>query len=133
MGREVKVIIGKEKYTTTINIEPHQIIADEPTDLGGQDLGPDPLELLLSSLGACKAMTVRMYADRKEWALESVEIALSVGEQKSEHQETTFINCHIKFIGDLDDKQRQRLLMIADRCPIHKKLSNPIVIDNNLI
>lgn len=133
MSREVKVSIGKDKYKSTINIEPHNIIADEPTDLGGQDLGPNPVELLLSSLGTCKAMTVRMYADRKEWALDAVEISLSIGSQRSEHQETTFINCHIKFIGDLDDKQKQRLLMIADRCPIHKKLSNPIVIESNLL
>lgn len=133
MDREVSVKIGKEKYTTTINIEPHKITADEPKDLGGQDLGPNPVELLLSSLGTCKAMTMRMYADRKEWDLQAAEVSLSIGTQKSEQQETTFIKAHIKLTGDLDDKQRQRLMIIADRCPIHKKLSNPIIIESNLV
>lgn len=133
MTREIIVTIGKEKYTSTIEVGEHTILADEPKEVGGQDNGPAPHELLLSSLGTCKAMTVRMYADRKKWPLEKVTIKLGVGIQKGEQQNTTHIKCHIAFEGPLDEEQKKRLLAIADRCPIHKALSNPIIIDSNLV
>ncbi|MBD1435050.1 OsmC family protein [Sphingobacterium sp. DN00404] len=133
MTKSVITKIGKDPYKTEIHIQPHVLIADEPKDLGGQDLGPAPGELLLSSLGSCKAITMRMYADRKKWDVDAIEISLSVSKQKGELQETNFIKCHIRLDGNLDETQRQRLLKIADKCPIHKILSNPIVIQSNLI
>jgi len=133
MAKEVIVRIGKEKYKTEIQIDNHKIVADEPKDVGGGDLGPAPTEFLLSSLGTCKAMTVRMYADRKAWGLDKVDIKLSISFQKSEQQKTAFIKCHINLEGDLDNEQRQRLLYIADKCPVHGILSNPIVIESNLV
>ncbi len=133
MTKSVITKIGKDPYKTEIHIPPHVLIADEPKDVGGQDLGPAPMELLLSSLGSCKAITMRMYADRKKWDVDAIEISLSVSKQKGELQETNFIKCHIRLDGNLDETQRQRLLKIADKCPIHKILSNPIVIQSNLI
>ncbi len=133
MDKKVTVKIGRDRYKTEVLMQEHSLIADEPQDVGGTDLGPNPKELLLASLGTCKSITIRMYADRKEWPLEAVEIDLSMGTQQAELQDTTFINCHIKLIGDLDDAQRKRLLLIGDKCPVHKLLSNPIVIDSNLI
>ncbi|MBD1426826.1 OsmC family protein [Sphingobacterium arenae] len=133
MTKSVITRIGKDPYRTEIHIQPHVLLADEPKEIGGQDLGPAPGELLLSSLGACKAITMRMYADRKQWDLEAVEISLSISKQRGELQETNFIKCHIRLDGNLDETQRQRLLKIGNKCPIHKILSNPIVIESNLI
>ncbi len=133
MTKSVITKIGKDPYRTEIHIQPHVILADEPKDMGGQDLGPAPAELLLSSIGSCKAITMRMYADRKQWDLTGAEISLSISKQTGELQDTNFIKCHIRLDGNLDETQRQRLLKIADKCPIHKILSNPIVIESNLI
>lgn len=133
MATEVSVSIGKEKYTTQVKMGQHELVADEPTDLGGQDLGPAPTQLLLSSLGTCKAITMRMYADRKEWPLESVEVLLSAETVPSNQQQTTYIRCTIKLHGDLDEKQKARIYKIAEKCPIHKLLTNPIVIESNLL
>ena len=129
----VTVAIGPRKYKTEISNGKTTIIADEPTESGGEDLGMAPTELLLSALGACKAMTMRMYADHKGWDLQHADIELSLDITRSEKQQTTYVNCHIALKGDLDEKQRQRLLTIADRCPIHKILSNPIQITSNLL
>jgi len=133
MTKSVITRIGKDPYRTEIHIQPHVLLADEPKEIGGQDLGPAPAELLLSSLGTCKAITMRMYADRKQWDLDAVEISLSISKQRGELQETNFIKCHIRLDGNLDETQRQRLLKIGNKCPIHKILSNPIVIESNLI
>ncbi|GGH24267.1 OsmC family protein [Sphingobacterium alkalisoli] len=133
MTKDVIVTIGKEKYTTEINFDKHIIIVDEPEELGGKDRGFSPTPLLLSSLGTCKAMTMRMYADRKNWPLEKVEVRLSSEVKKSEQQQTTFIRCHIIISGDLTLEQKQRIYRIADKCPIHKILTNPIIIESNMI
>lgn len=130
---EILVSIGKTPYTTTITHGSNTIIADEPEELGGQDEGFNPSALLLSALGSCKAMTVKMYADRKKWDLEEVSIKLSYESLKSELQQTTYIKCHISFKGDLDNIQKDRLLQISEKCPIHKIMSNPIIISSNLI
>lgn len=131
MDNEVIVSIGKIAYTTTVQYGKHQIIVDEPEDLGGQDEGINPTPLLLSSLGSCKAITVKMYADRKNWPLEEVVVRLTHEVQQSEQQQTTYIQCFLSFKGDLDDIQKQRLSKIAEKCPVHKILSNPIVITSN--
>jgi putative redox protein len=133
MAEEVSVRIGKERYTTEVTLGNHTITADEPTEVGGQDLGPAPLQLLLSSLGTCKAITMRMYADRKEWPLDSIEVILSSETVKSDLQQTTYIRCTIKLYGDLEEKQKERIYKIADKCPIHKTLTNPIVIESNML
>ncbi|MDM1293225.1 OsmC family protein [Sphingobacterium sp. N143] len=131
MENDVIVKIGKTPYTTSVQYGKHQIMVDEPEDLGGQDQGINPTPLLLSALGSCKAITVRMYADRKKWPLEEVIVRLSHEIQTSEQQQTTYIQCHIGFKGDLDDEQQKRLFKIAEKCPVHKILTNPIVITSN--
>ncbi|QNL48641.1 OsmC family protein [Olivibacter sp. SDN3] len=129
----VTVTIGKEKYKTEVSNGRGILIADEPESMGGTDQGLGPKELLLSSLGSCTAMTLRMYADRKKWDLQKVIISLNMEVVPSSHQQTTYIRNHIKLIGKLDADQRQRLLQIAELCPIHKILSNPVVVDSNLL
>lgn len=128
MTPAVVVKIGREKYITEVIIDKHQIIVDEPDDIGGQDLGPTPMSLLLSSLGTCKAITMRMYADQKNWPLEQVEINLAMSKEGIEQT----ITISIKLVGDLDELQRERILKIAEKCPIHKILSNPIHIKTHI-
>lgn len=127
------VEIGKEKYKTEVRASGHTVIADEPIAVGGQDKGMNPNEFLLASLGTCTAMTLRMYADRKGWAVDGITVDLTMDTVKGNEQQTTFLKRHIKIDGDLNEEQRQRMLEIADSCPLHRTLTNPIVISSNLI
>ncbi len=124
----VSVQIGRDKYYTTIDTGDHQMIADEPISVGGQNIGPGPYELLLSSLGTCTVMTLRMYADRKKWPLEQVTLHLEMSRQA----EGTLITRHLLVDGELDDTQRQRLKEIADKCPVHKTITGDIKIETVL-
>lgn len=122
--------IGKELYKTEIKSGTNTIIADEPKDIGGNDLGLAPKELLASALAACTAITLRMYADRKGWNLTDakIDVTFNWDEEKSK----SVINRKIALFGTLDDTQRERLLKVANGCPVHKILSNPIEIETLL-
>ena len=133
MENEVKVILGKHQYNTEVIIGKHQLIIDEPEDLGGKDLGPKPTTLLLSSLGTCKAITMKMYADRKGWEIDKIEISLNYLDETIEGQFTTKINVNINIIGSLDADQIGRMLKISEKCPVQKILTNPINIQTNLL
>ena len=133
MENNVIVRIGKSDYTTEVSIGKHLLVADEPNELGGQDLGPTPLTILLSSLGTCKAITMRMYANQKNWPLEGIVLSLSAEIKKEGIQQQTFISCAIELKGNLDDIQKERISKIADKCPIQKMLSNPIHIESKII
>ena len=102
------------------------LIADEPVDTGGKDTGLSPKELLAASLAACTSATVRMYADRKIWPLEEVKLEVELDWDGLKN--TTVITRNIQFIGPLDADQKKRLLAIANACPVHKILSNPVEI-----
>jgi putative redox protein len=119
----------------------HRLTADEPRDAGGDDAGPNPYELLLSALGACTAMTVRMYAQRKGWPLESIEVAL---QHERIHAEDC-ANCdtregfldqitkNMSLYGPLDANQRLRLVEIAERCPVQRTLEHEVHIQSRLL
>lgn len=118
--------IGAELYKTEIESETNLIISDEPKSSGGQDLGFAPNELLASSLAACTAITLRMYANRKGWELTDVKVVVSF---ETDSLEKKFkIVRDIQLLGNLDEDQQARLLIIANKCPIHKILTNPIEI-----
>lgn len=125
----VKVDERNKHYARDVQTDHHVWIADEPVASGGQDLGPDPYEHLLASLGACTSMTLRMYADRKNLALEDIEVELNHQRRHGEDCEggrgfVDVIERNIKLKGDLTDAQRKRLMEIANRCPVHLTLEN---------
>jgi len=117
---------GSGTYTQQITLGHHRLVSDEPRPIG-DDAGPTPYDLLLAGLGACTSMTVRMYADRKGWPLKcgsSDVAALSIHAEDCADCEATkgwidHIDRDIELAGDLDDSQRQRLLQIVERCPVH--------------
>jgi putative redox protein len=120
--------LDRSTYKTKIYSGGHFIYSDEPENLGGTDEGMTPGALLLASLGSCTAITIRMYADRKKIALDFITIELEICNEKEMSAQTS-INRKITLKGDLTSDEHTRLLEIADKCPIHKMLSNPIVIN----
>jgi len=118
--------IGNDHYRTEIDVGGHAIIADEPPALGGQGAGPAPYDLLLASLGACTAITLRMYADRKGWPLASVEVGLRLHGQDERRIDRT-----LTIVG-LDDEQMARMADIAERTPVTLTLKNGLPIDTRL-
>lgn len=119
-------------FTRTVISDSHVWLADEPVAAGGLDLGPDPYEHLLAALGTCTSMTIRMYADHKKLPLEDVTVSLSHDRQYNHDcegcdekpQKIEVINRIVTLKGDLSDENRQRLLEIADRCPVHRTLKS---------
>ncbi|OIV41781.1 OsmC family protein [Flavobacterium johnsoniae] len=107
------------------------VIADEPQEMGGKNLGFSPSELLASSLASCTLITLRMYINRKQWDVSEINIKIDF--QRDAEQNISHFNRKIEVIGEVDDKQRQRLETIANSCPIHKTLTNTIEIKTTLI
>lgn len=126
--------IERTLYETHIWTDTNVIVADEPTDVGGQGRGMNPFDLLQSALASCTVMTLRMYADRKGWPLESVAAHVHWVDDKSMIPTThTQFAISLNLNGPLSDEQRHRLLEIAGRCPIHRLLTHPIAIATHLI
>ena len=127
--RQVTVQWAGGKFTQDITVGGHKIRADEEADQGGDDTGPVPHELLLAALGACTAMTLKVYAERKGWPLRNVRVTVNGATGA-----TGFvINRALAFEGALDAEQQQRLLEIADKCPVHKTLSGEIAINTTAV
>lgn len=129
---KVKSHIGTENYKVTIESQSgNRLIADEPVENGGKNLGFSPFELLAAALSACTAITVRMYADRKEWPLTDVNTDISVSWDGIKNK--TVIQRKISFSGNLSNEQKDRLIQIANVCPVHKVLTNSIEINTSLL
>ncbi|PJZ47137.1 OsmC family protein [Leptospira brenneri] len=128
---EDKVVVStaKTKYETKISSGKHSWLADEPASKEGTDLGPSPHELLASSLGACTSITVRMYADKKGYPLDSVEVHVTIDKRSPDDNQFTRI---VNLSGNLTEEQRERLLTVANACPVHKLLSGKIEIETKL-
>jgi putative redox protein len=141
---EQVVVEGGAGFAQTIRARRHRFAADEPASYGGTDTGPSPYELLLASLGACTSMTLRMYADRKEWPLEAVRVLLAhdrvhakdcdvcTDDERQRGGQIDRIERKIDVLGELSDEQRQRLLEIAEKCPVHRTLEGTIRISSEL-
>lgn len=125
----VKANIQLQQYTTTIVAKENSLLADETIESGGQGKGFTPSELLASSLAACTSITCRMYANRKSWPMEAAEVTVELQTING----VAHFSRTIKYIGGLDEDQKNRLTQIANNCPIHKILSHTIQINTTVI
>lgn len=128
--QKVTATISKDHFRTVLKSETNQILADEPLALGGTDQGFSPDELLASALAACTAITLRMYADRKQYALERINVTVSVEWNKQERR--SVLRKTLSFEGSLQPAEKARLREIADKCPTHVLLTSPIRIETEL-
>jgi len=111
------------KYTNDVRSSRHHLYADEPVRLGGADLGPTPYEFLCAALGACTSITMRMYADRKKWPIKDIKVDVTHKKQTDEDGVTTDLFQRVILITcDLKQAQRDRLIEIANKCPVHRTL-----------
>jgi putative redox protein len=137
-GHEVRVRLAGDSYTTEVMTPFHHLIADEPESVGGNNLGPTPYDMLLASLGTCTAMTLKMYANRKGWALEEINVYLnhekihqndSVSVEDSKNSKLSKFTRWLEIKGDVTDEMKEKLLEIADKCPVHKTLHEQITVE----
>ncbi len=130
-GQVIVETTETDGFTNEVKAGAHALAADEPTSVGGADEGPNPYEYLLAALGACTSMTLRMYAKRKGWSLDHVEVKLRHGRIHAKDCEDCAsdkglvdeIFTEVRVEGDLDEEQQARLMEIAERCPVHKTLT----------
>ena len=139
-GTVVVVETGRGKFANAISVGGrHSLLADEPADYGGTDTGPTPYDLVLAGLGACKVMTMRMYAERKGFPLRRAQVTLKHDKIHAEDCatcETTGgridrIEAEIEIVGDMDAKTRRRIADIAEKCPVHRTLHSEVVIETH--
>ncbi|MGB0981012.1 MAG: alpha/beta fold hydrolase [Winogradskyella sp.] len=131
----------EDNFTTSIQTKNHSLIADEPLSVGGSDFGPSPYEYLNAALAACTVMTLKMYAERKKWDLREVFVYISHSRQHSDDLQVEvdkpkyldYISKKLKFVGNLDAVQKERLKEIASRCPVHKTIASEVVFETKII
>lgn len=131
----------EDNFTTSIQTKNHSMIADEPTSFGGDDFGPSPYEYLNASLVACTAMTLKLYAQRKQWDLQEVFVYIThsrkhsddLGIETDKSKYLDLISKKLKFVGDLNAAQKERLKEIASRCPVHKTIASEVVFETSVL
>jgi len=131
LEKDILGSIGEQKYLCTINWRNGTIIMDEPLQLQGRDLGPDPYSTLLASLAGCTLSTLRMYIDRKAWLIPEINVKLNLS-LSTDGEFITTIKREINFSTNISDEQKQRLLLIASKCPVSKILENKINIQTTI-
>jgi putative redox protein len=121
--RTLTATLGRKGYATVMSTRGHTLVADEPLEIGGTDVSANPYEFLMAALASCTAITLRMYADRKAWPLEGVDVRIEMGAGR-----LPSITRHVTLHGPLDDVQRARLHEIADRCPVSRMLKEGVTV-----
>ncbi|NGX84728.1 OsmC family protein [Aequorivita sp. KMM 9714] len=129
--KNVKAIIREQKYKTEVQAKNHMLIADEPVELGGENLGFTPSELLESSLATCTAMTIRMFADKKGWDLKEAKVSVSL--RRNLNTQAITFRKEIELVGDLDAEQRTQLHDIGTKCPIEKIIKGEVLVKSKLV
>jgi putative redox protein len=119
----------KGKVSVAVKSGTHELISDVEAKSGGEDTGMSPHDLVLSALVACTVMTVQMYANRKQWPLQTTEVTATI---LSEGKEGTVISRDVRFVGELDDEQKKRLAEIANKCPVHRLLEGSVKIQTQV-
>jgi putative redox protein len=114
-----------EQYTTELKVNQHQLIADELTEVNGKDLGPAPGDYVCMGLASCTAITLRMYAERKQWVVNSISVKVTLVKAADMPSAKNTFYCEVKLEGDLNAEQQMRMMEIAKACPIHKLLLKP--------
>jgi putative redox protein len=127
--RNVETQFGNGAYDQNVTIGSHHLMSDVDASKGGGDNGPSPHEYLAAALASCTGMTLKMYAGRKSWALENAIVTVNI----SRTDEVERFTRTIALVGDLDAEQIERLMDIADKCPVHKALIGTIAIDTQLV
>ncbi len=139
-AKQIEVIVEKDAITANVNTGDHQLIVDEPIEIGGKNLGPDPYDYLLSALGACTAITLRLYAQRKQWPLEKITVKLARKKMyaddclncEQDSAKLEYVEKTLLMEGNLTPEQRERLKIIADKCPVQKTLISGINIQTKI-
>ncbi len=119
---------GTDRFYNAVSVDGHDFAMDEPIEMGGTDQGPSPFAMVVAALGACTNMTLRMYADMKQWPLDQVQTEVVHTPSKEGHHFTRAITLE----GTLDASQRARLLEIANKCPVHKLLEGQATVESVL-
>ncbi|MEO2053095.1 MAG: alpha/beta fold hydrolase [Allomuricauda sp.] len=134
--------ILEDNFTTSIQTQKHSFIADEPVSVGGNDFGPAPYELLNASLAACTVMTLKLYAQRKNWDLQEVYVYLTHSKKHIQDMELNgsstsnyldHISKKLQFVGELTVEQKARLKEISSRCPVHRTLTGEVIIETSMV
>ena len=133
MSKEISVRLGNTNYACTINDGRHEWLMDEPVESGGNDIAHDPYAALLASLGSCSAITMKMYAQRKGWPVEDIEIKLSLITQIVEGKRESVFTRNVFVKGNLTNEQLLRLEHIATACPVSKILEGDIIVETTLM
>jgi len=133
--------LKENNFTTQLQTHKHSFIGDEPSSVGGDDFGPSPYEYLNAAIATCTAMTLKLYAERKSWDLQEVYVYISHARKHSDELMLDVekpgyidhISKRLKFIGNLDDTQKERLKEIASRCPVHQTVASEVIFDTKII
>ena len=146
LNREGEQLVGhlnivEDNFTTSIQTKHHTFISDEPASIGGSNFGPSPYEYLNAALAACTVMTLKMYAGRKQWDLQQVFVYISHSRKHSDDLQIEVdkpkyldhITKKLKFVGNLDESQKERLKEIASRCPVHKTIASEVIFETQII
>ncbi|SMB97056.1 OsmC family protein [Hymenobacter roseosalivarius DSM 11622] len=140
-AKSVLVKVGADALLADVQAGRHTYVLDEPEEVGGQDRGPTPYDMLLSALGACTAITLRLYADQKKWPLEAIEVRLrhqrvhrtDCEQCEQEGRMLEEVEKELRLVGPLTAEQRQRLEVISQKCPVQKTLMSGLHIKTHLV